>query len=477
MNLTKCLFVTVYLLFSIVFAHAQQHELSEPPKASNQTNHNENKETDTVLQAFTQGKVSGHFRYFFMTTDNKLPLTDYFAHAAGVGLKFETAPFHHLQAGIGATTVFNLNSSSFTVADKLSNQYNRYEIALFDIENPDKKSNLMRLDEFYLKYHLKNLKLTYGRQLINTPFINQQDGRMMLTAVQGIWASFNNKKKWKIEGGYLYRISPRSTFSFYDMGKSIGIYPSGVDVDGTKSNYKNNLNSKGILTAGITNTHLKGITIQLWNQFVENIFNTTMIQADYHTDDQKKSQIIVGLQSVFQTAVHQDVHDGINEDYYPAKMRSFTYGAKLGWNIKKVETSLNYNRITAMGRYLMPREWGREPFYTFLPRERNEGLGDVHALTLKIYYALPSLRIKVNAGAGYYNLPPVRKFKLNKYGMPSYSQFNLDIKYEFAGMLKGFEAQLLVAHKMNASKEAIEYKNIINKVDMTNISAAVNFRF
>jgi hypothetical protein len=30
----------------------------------------------------------------------------------------------------------------------------------------------------------------------------------------------------------------------------------------------------------------------------------------------------------------------------------------------------------------MPREWGRDPFY-FMPRERNEGYGDVNAIMTK----------------------------------------------------------------------------------------------
>ena len=37
-----------------------------------------------------------------------------------------------------------------------------------------------------------------------------------------------------------------------------------------------------------------------------------------------------------------------------------------------------------MAVFLMPREWGREPFYTFLPRERNEGLGGVNAWTCQL---------------------------------------------------------------------------------------------
>ena len=64
----------------------------------------------------------------------------------------------------------------------------------------------------------------------------------------------------------------------------------------------------------------------------------------------------------------------------------------MGWKNNRWETTLNYNRITTHGRYLMPREWGRDPFFTFFPRERNEGLGDVHAIVGKLNYKIPALR-------------------------------------------------------------------------------------
>jgi len=47
----------------------------------------------------------------------------------------------------------------------------------------------------------------------------------------------------------------------------------------------------------------------------------------------------------------------------------------------------------------------------------------------------------------FYLLPDVQNFRLNKYGLPSYTQVNTDIRYSFAGILKGLEAQLLLVWK------------------------------
>lgn len=45
-----------------------------------------------------------------------------------------------------------------------------------------------------------------------------------------------------------------------------------------------------------------------------------------------------------------------------------------------------------------------EPFFTFMPREQNDGLGDVHAMMAKVNYNIPNARVKTSLAAGYYKL-------------------------------------------------------------------------
>jgi len=125
----------------------------------------------------------------------------------------------------------------------------------------------------------------------------------------------------------------------------------------------------------------------------------------------------------------------------------------------------------------MPREWGREPFFTFLPRERNEGFGDVHALMAKVNYNLPGSGLKTALSAGYYKLPDVKNYRLNKYGLPSYTQANADIRYAFTGILKGLEAQLLVVWKMNTGELYNNERFEFNKVNMLQYNFVLNYHF
>lgn len=468
--------ITLIVLFCISHGLWGQHqEVNEKPGLWKE------KETEvdssSLLSAFRRGQVSGHFRYYFMSTDNKKGLTDYHAHAVGGGIKFETARFKNFQLGVSGFFVFNIGSSDLAVPDAKTSQMNRYEVGLFDIEDPANKSDIDRLEELYIKYHFKNSSITFGKQLLNTPFINLQDGRMRPTEAEGFWLEINQFKKIKLQLGYLYGISPRSTVKWYTAGESIGLYPAGVNTNGLRSGYPGNIQSKGIFLMGITYQYGKYLKLQAWDQFTENVFNSALIQGDYEYSLANKSKIVAALQAVRQDAVN----DGGNADpaktYYTKRAKAYTFGSKIGWKNDRWETTINYNRITKHGRYLMPREWGRDPFFTFLPRERNEGLGDVHALVGKVNYKIPAMRLTSSFAFGHYDLPEVNNYALNKYGLPSYNQLNIDLRYKFSGFLKGLETQLLYVHKAKTGNSFDNDKYVINKVDMNLWNFVLNYQF
>jgi len=157
--------------------------------------------------------------------------------------------------------------------------------------------------------------------------------------------------------------------------------------------------------------------------------------------------------------------------------KAVTFGAKVGWKNKAWEASLNYNRITSAGRYLIPREWGRDPFFTFMPRERNEGLGDTHAFMSKINHNFQKSNFKTSLALGYFKLPDVKNYRLNKYGLPSYAQINGDMRYIFDHSIKGLELQILVVGKLKVGDTYGIGKYEINKVDMMQYNVVLNYRF
>lgn len=454
---------------------AQHHDIPEKAEMY-KGRKTDSTDTSLLMSAFKRGRVNGHFRYFFMATDNKDQLTDYYANAAGGGIRYETAKFHGLQFSLSGFYIFNIGSSDLTLADSTTGQFNRYETGLFDVQDPANKKDIDRLEEFYLKYNFKKSNVVAGRQTINTPFINLQDGRMRPTGVEGILLEINEIRNTKIEGGWIYAFSPRSTTKWFNPGESIGIYPTGLNLDGSKSAYGNAMDSKSAALLGIT-TSINNLKLQGWNLYVDNIFNTALLQGDFQIPLADKSSLYASAQLIRQDAVNNGGHEDISRSYFEKGAKAITFGTRAGWKNQQWDANINYNRITRHGRYLMPREWGRDPFFTFLPQERNEGFGDVQAVMAKVNYKIPRSGIKTSLAAGYYVLPDVKNFRLNKYGLPSYAQLNFDTRYVFSGVLKGIEAQFLVAGKINTGESYNNYNFEFNKVDMVQYNFVLNYHF
>ena len=131
---------------------AQHQEISEKPTVWKEKS-DQKIDSTSILEALKNGNFGSHFRYFFMATKNESGLSDYYANALGRGVKFETAKFHNFQFGVSGYYIFNIGSSAFTEKDSITNAPNRYEAALFVIQNPSNKDNLSRLEELYLKYN------------------------------------------------------------------------------------------------------------------------------------------------------------------------------------------------------------------------------------------------------------------------------------------------------------------------------------
>ena len=227
---------------------------------------------------------------------------------------------------------------------------------------------------------------------------------------------------------------------------------------------------------GITHKPNKALSLQFWNLYTENIFNASFFQAEIEKESESKQKWIAGIQLIQQNRIGEGGNEAIERRYMQDKS-SFAFGSKIGWEYKSWKTSFNFNRITAQGRYTMPREWGRDPFYTFMARERNEGLADVYAYVLRVGRGFPKQRITANVAVGHFNLPSVYDFASKKYGLPSYNQMNIDLRYNFKGILTGLESQLLFVYKGKASNEQVEDKYIINRVNMGLWNLVFNYNF
>lgn len=423
------------------------------------------------------GNIQGQFRYYLMATDNQQNLSDYYAHAWCGLLKFESKTYNGFSAGISGYYVFNLGSADLTKTDSITNLPNRYELGLFDVEHPNNKDEISKLEELYLQYKNKNSIITIGKQIINTPFINPQDGRMRPTAVNALWIETKIQNKFSIESGWIFGLSPRSIPEWKSVEKSVGLYPMGNNIDGSKANYAGQIRSAGIAIVGIQADLTPNWHLQFWNTYIENISNTFLAQADWIYPVNRNFILNSAIQLIRQQAVNDGGNADYQKTYFDKRQKSFVFSGKISIKNTRFEAGIHYTRITDEGRYLMPREWGREPFFTFLPRERMEGLGAVHAFMIKLNYQLLQNKFKTSLAGSFNQLPDVKNTALNKYGMPSYMQVNLDLRYNFSAILKGLEGQWLIVGKFNQGNTYDNLKYEFNKVDMILYNFVLNYRF
>ncbi len=429
----------------------------------------------TIADAFRRSKAFGRARYFFMSTINEGGLSDYYANAIGGQMKIESARLHNFQVGVGGAFTYNLGSSDFTKTDRITGASNRYEAALFDVTDVRAK-RMYKLEELYLKYNLRRGIITWGKQIINSTFINIPDGRMRVATVDGLYTKFVLRKNI-FEGGVIYGISPRSTYDWYDPGKSIGLYSVGLNPDGTASGYRNSLHSKFILLTRTMVHAGKYIHLQATEQYADNLFNLALVQADYKRPVTTNGSIVTAIQFTRQDAVGNGGNPLPAKTYILPGSKAMAISARIGWETAEWQANLNYTRITAQGRFLLPKEWGKEPFFTFMPRERAEGCGDQNAFSASLAHAMYGNRMMALLMAGYFHMPAINNARLNKYAMPSYAQFNADLKYRFRKELEGLELEALYVYKLNADGNTPPYKNIINKVNLSNISLVIDYHF
>lgn len=444
-----------------------QHSDQDPPHADTL------RRGAALHEVIRKGTVEGRFRLFLMGTVNDGAPADAHAQAFGGSLGFASQRWKGLQFRMSGGYTFDLWSADLTAKDPVTGQPNRYELGLFDVTAPRANNQVAYVQLFQLNYRSRNERttVTVGRQELATPFINAQDGRMHPTLAEGGWL-VHRTARVRFDAGFLYALSPRSTAGWYAAEKSIGLYPVGVDVQGRPSRYAGNISSPGIGLVGAQWSAPGKVTVTGWEMLTANVSNTAMLQVERGGRDDRW---MAGAMVIGQQRVGNGGNPADSLAYFqPAG--SLVFSGRVRMNLGRFRWQANYTRITADGRYLMPREWGREPFYTFLPRERNEGAGDLHATTVNLIWRTRR-NLRIQADAGRYWSPPVGDARSNKYAMPSYYQFGINAQYTFKGDWQGLAVQLLQLVKIGAHEAAYTTRQAYNKVDLYHGELVVSYAF
>src|SRR6056297_1782596 len=429
---------------------------------------------DTTSGFFEGGHFHFHARTYVMGTVNEGAISDFGAWAAGAGLGYVSPECKGLSFGFSGFFIFQLWDHHLDYTDPISGGGNRYEKALFDLEDPENRTDLDRLEELFIRYRRNKWDIIAGRQDIETPFLNSQDNRMRPNIFSGLWTEWNDEA-FRLEAGWLYSVTPRGTVNWYSIESSLGLYSFGQNVDGNASRYKGNTKSKGIFILG-GEWETSRWEMQSYHYYAENLFHLSYADALYNHPLPKTATVFLGVQGFFQ----QQVQEGGNPDpsmaYIQNGEQTWSVGTTIGLETDHNHWSYNTLYIAETGRFLFPREWGRERFWATLPRERFEGSGNVFAQSIKWEGTFLEDKIRPMLGAGYVILPDPQEASLNKYAMPSYYHLAGRLDYDFSFPFDGFTLAGLVLYKGDTASEPLDPKLSINRVDMWHFSVIADYR-
>lgn len=421
-----------------------------------------------------KGNFSGQWRSYYMNTFNKEELKDFTALATGGHLKYsyKITPEFSVTGALYASV--NTWIQDLSIPDPATGKLSRYEEGLFNRLDLDQKF-LFVAGELFARYKLKEHELKLGRMKFVSPLINPQDGRMIPTFVQGFHYSAKPSKNAIFEAGIFNEIAPRSTGGFYNIGESIGTYATGRNWDGEPNQYAENTESNFLITAHANFNGIEKLNIDLWNYYVDNVFNTSYLNPKWEVNN----RVSLELEWLHQEQVGNG-GNALEELRYYRENSSDVLGAQINYKWNRSSFSLSYDYILPHGQFIFPREWGREFLFSFQKRERSEGSADNHALVAYYNTLLPLKGLKTNIhsilSVGHHWKPSVMDARLNKYAVPDYTQVNLDLFFNFEKW-KNLKPELLLVGKF-ANGDFPDNPNFyFNKTDLLHIDLILNYNF
>lgn len=424
----------------------------------------------SLKEWFRNGHTSGLLRLSAMSTFNDDELTDHAALGAGGRLYYHTAIFHGFQLGVGGLYIYNLASTDLSQKDPSTAELSRWERQLFDITDPENKKDLDRLEELFVKYRYHNLNVTFGKQPINTPLVNEQDTRMKPTAMHGAWFDYKNKKYIHLYFGWFDKASPRSTTEWYTLSEAIGIYNQGQNIDGSSSAYRNNINTEGLIVFGLV-TEKSKYKIKFWQYSLLNIMNTVFWEGEM-----QKNNFLFGLQFINQFQLKNGGSEHPLQKYYSDKSVNL-FSGRVQYRTNRWKISLNSSTALGQGRFTFPRELGTADLYTYISRHRIEGLGRFNTHTFKLNFYPDKYHKNLDIGLYFAYTSTSSKPKYNKYNFISYGQLNLDIKQQLSNNLDGLELRLLLVVDRSGDRLTQDPTLVFNKTNLVHLNLIANYSF
>jgi hypothetical protein len=452
-----------YILFILVFLSLAQVYAFEP----------------TVKPVFA-------FRSFYMNTQQEGALID--SHAFAYGGQLGGILQINQNFSLKAVSYLSQRSNLLDQPTALDSQLNkpiRYETSLVDSLHP-KQQELALLGEIFLAYQNPHFLVQIGRILPKSALVNPQDGRMLPTFVQGAFSQWQALPTFQLSAAIYDRIAPRNTGGFFEVGSSIGSYPQGVNALGKPNQNLDQLSAQALIIAGLDWQILKQLQYQAQFYQITGLQNTYFQEIQSHLP-KDRFLISLGIMHLFQQGIaskdtwwisknHQSQAISLYAGFRINPMKNF----KINHQFRHTDTSdflfeIAFTQILNQDAFLFPREWGIEPFYTFLRRERSEGMADLKAMMMAIGSSIFK-KIQWRLAGAYLKTPSIQDFAINKYGLDDYIQSNVELRYQADDLLKNLSFDGLFVYKKALSEDITDAQRF-NKLNLYQVNLVMNYRF
>lgn len=309
------------------------------------------KAEDKVAEFWDDTKISGDIRSYYFTRDYTNPAkTDQAAYSLGGNLSILTGSFWSgFRLGVVAYTAqpLGLNSN---------------DPAKIDTTLPG--TSLNALGQAYLEYNHSGFLVRGGDQLINTPWLNAADSRMIPATYRGFFGTWAPKKDWLITALRIYEFKSRVADDF----SATNIYNPenmGIPIPGLGT-----IPNPGAQALGVNYEH-DAIKAQAWGYQFFNFAKLFYTDAQYtfgKKSGEEKSTIHPFIGAQFLTEGGDG--DNILELVSTGKANSTVYGAIVGVEMPYAKLSLAYNHMPVdpnaynNGVVVSPYTYTSDPLYT-----------------------------------------------------------------------------------------------------------------
>lgn len=205
------------------------------------------------------------------------------------------------------------------------------------------------LGQAWLQGRMGSNALKLGRQILETPFINSYDVKMVPVTVEG--AAFTNRglKDLEIFAAHLIGIKPWTDTTFQAMSQAAGLAGS----------------EEPVSLAGARWRPAKGYSIQSWNYFCHQFMNTIYFQADATWPLDGRWSLTASAQAIDQRDVGRALSGAIDAYQWGLQMGL----AWRGWLVSAAYTS-------AGPGHDIVNPWGSYPGWTSIMEEDNDRAGE-----------------------------------------------------------------------------------------------------